>query len=89
MDVSTGHTPDISKFRFYFYKPLWYFEPKIKLLRPNLLKCRYLEIAESCGDTMTYYVLTKPDDPTVKRQVARSDFRWSKKGQIFFNRARA
>ena len=69
MEVSTGHTPDISKFRFYFYEPLWYFEPKIKLPRPNLLKCRYLGIAESCGDAMTYYVLTEPDDPKAKRQV--------------------
>ena len=69
MEISTGHTPDISKFRFYFYEPLWYFEPKIKLPRPNLLKCRYLGIAESCGDAMTYYVLTEPDDPALKRQV--------------------
>ena len=69
MEVSTGHTPDISKFRFYFYEPLWHFEPKIKLLKSNLLKCRYLAIAESCGDVMMYYILTKPDDPKVRRQV--------------------
>ena len=33
MEVSIGHTPDISMFKFHFYKPLWYYEPKIKLPR--------------------------------------------------------
>ena len=69
MEVSTGHTPDISKFRFHFYEPLWFFEPKMKLPKSNLLKCRYLAIAESCGDAMTYFILTEPDESNVRRQV--------------------
>ena len=69
MKVSTGHTPDISMFRFCFYEPLWCFAPKIKLPRANLLKCRYLGLAESCGDACTYYVLTEPEDTKTKRQV--------------------
>ena len=64
MEVSTEHTPDISKFQ-----PLWFFEPKIKLPKSNLLKCRHLAIAESCGDAMTYFILTEPDEPNVRRQV--------------------
>ena len=71
MEISTGHTPDISMFRFYFYEPLWYFAPKIKLPRANLLKCRYLGLADSCGDACTYYVLTEPEDTKTRRQVLR------------------
>ena len=69
MEKSTGNTLDLSKFRFYFYKPLWYFEPKMKIPRPNLLKCRYLAIAESCGDAMTYYILTEPERHSSPRKV--------------------
>ena len=69
MEISNGHTPDISMFRFHFYEPLWYFDPKIKLPRSNLLKCRYLGLAESCGDAMTYYLLKEPDSAKTRRQV--------------------
>jgi len=34
-----------------------------------MLKARYLAIADSCGDAMTYYILTEPDSPKVERQV--------------------
>ena len=69
LEVSTGVTPDVSHFRFHFYEPIWYFDPKIKIPKNNLLKARYLALAESCGDAMTYYILTEPDLPKAKRQV--------------------
>ena len=69
MEVSLGYTPDISQFRFYFYEPIWYFDPRIKLPQLNLFKARYLAVAESCGDAMTYYILTEPEDIRTKRQV--------------------
>jgi hypothetical protein len=69
LEVSTGCTPDISHFRFSFYEPIWFFEPKIKLPKHSLLKARYLAVAESCGDAMTYYILTEPDDLQKRRQV--------------------
>jgi hypothetical protein len=68
-EVSTGRTPDISKFRFHFYEPLWFFEPNIKTPNDNLLKARFLAIAESCGDVMTYYILTEPELAKTKRQI--------------------
>ena len=68
-EVSSGRTPDISKFRFHFYEPLWYFNPKLKTPKDNLLKARFLAIAESCGDAMTYYILTEPENKHTKRQV--------------------
>ena len=46
-EVSTGRTPAVSQFRFHFYEPLWYFQPKMLTLENNLLKARFLTIAES------------------------------------------
>ena len=69
MAISTGNTPDTSKFRFYFCEPIWYFEPKMKLPKPNMLKAQYLELAESCRDAFTYHIITETDNPSAKRQV--------------------
>lgn len=71
-EISTGNTPDISKFQFHFYKPLWYFEPKIKTPKSNLLKARFLAIADSCGDAMTYHILTEPEAPKTQQVLTRS-----------------
>lgn len=68
-EISTGHTPDISKHRFYFYEPLWYHVPNNKVPKDNMKKARFLAVAESCGDAMTYFILTEPDSPKEKRQV--------------------
>ena len=59
-EVSTGRTPDVSQFHFHFYEPLWYSEPKMRTPKNNLLKARFLVIAESCGEAMTNYILTEP-----------------------------
>ena len=59
-EISTGATPDISKFIFHFYEPLWYFA-RVKTPKNNMLKARYLAIDKSCGDAFTYYILTEPD----------------------------
>ena len=69
LEVSQGYTPDISQFRFYFYEPIWFFDPRVKLPKTNLFKARYLAVAETCGDAMTYYILTEPEDMTIRRQV--------------------
>jgi hypothetical protein len=68
-EVSTGRTPDISKFRFHFYEPLWYFVPDLKTPKDTLLKARFLALADSCGDAMTYYILTEPENKRIRRQV--------------------
>ena len=69
IERSTGQTPDISEFRFYFCEPVWHFVPANKFPKPNMLKGRHLALAESAGDAMTYHILTEPDDTDVKRQV--------------------
>jgi transposase InsO family protein len=60
MEMSTGETTDISAFRHGFWDPIWIFDPSVKAPRNNLHKARYLCIADTCGDAMSYYVYTEP-----------------------------
>ena len=30
LEVNEGNTPDISKFQFHFYEPIWYYDANIK-----------------------------------------------------------
>ena len=61
LEVNEGHTPDISMFRFHFWEPIWYFDPKTKQPQNNLRKGRWLGIAKSSGDAMTYYIETEKE----------------------------
>ena len=80
LTISQGWTPDISHLRFYFFEPIWYFQPNIKSPKNNLLKGRFLSSADSCGEALTYYILTKPKDKKTKRQVlTRSAVRTQRK----------
>jgi hypothetical protein len=58
----TGYTPDISMFLFH----LW--EPYTKQPENSLKKARWLGIAHSTGDAMTYFIETERDE-TSKRNV--------------------
>ena len=33
-----GNTPDISKYRFHFYEPIWYYDPNTPKFKNNLKK---------------------------------------------------
>jgi hypothetical protein len=55
-EPKTGYTPDISMFRFHLCKPIWYYEPRTKQPENSLKKARWLEIAHSVGDAMTYFI---------------------------------
>lgn len=59
-EVADSHTPDISAFRFHFYEPIWYFRPTVKSPEDNMAKARFLAIADSSGDALTYYIITEP-----------------------------
>ena len=67
--MAQGWTPDISHLRFHFYEPIWFFQPKLKTPKDNLLPGRFLAYADSCGDAMTYYILTEPTETHKRRQV--------------------
>ena len=64
----TGHTPDISMFRFHMWEPIWYYVPHTKQPENSLKKARWLGFAHSSGDAMTYFIETENDDKT-KRNV--------------------
>ena len=65
MEISNGNKPDISKFRFHFWEPIWFFEPT-KTPKSNWRKVIWLGFSHSTGDNMTYYVET---EDTPKPQV--------------------
>lgn len=66
LEVHSGRTPDISPFRFHWFEPIWYFLPGAKSPKANMAKARYLCLAESSGDLMTYYILTEPEQGPAK-----------------------
>lgn len=59
--ISEGHTPDISKFRFHIWEPIWYYDPTVKQPQDNLKKGRWLGFAHTAGDEMTYYIETEKE----------------------------
>ena len=61
--VSTGRMTDISKCRFHFWEPIWYYEPS-KTPKSSYKKARWLGFANLSGDEMTYYI--EPEDPKTK-----------------------
>ena len=56
-----GNTPDISKYRFHFYEPIWYYDPNTPKFKNNLKKGRWLGFAPTSGDELTYYIITEKD----------------------------
>jgi hypothetical protein len=57
-----GFTPDISVFRFSFWRPLWYYEPTAKFPALNFLPGRMVGIAWEHGDALSYRIWTTPND---------------------------
>ena len=53
--------------RFHIWEPIWCFNPNIKQPKNYLLKSRWLGIAQSCGDALTYYIWT--EEGTKRPQV--------------------
>jgi len=60
-EMLIGDTPDISNFRFHFWEPIEYWDPRDKQPRSGWKKGRFLGINWSAGDNMTYYVETEKD----------------------------
>ena len=58
LELSTGRTQDISKFRFHLWEPIWYYE-KTKTPRDSWKPGRWLGFATGAGDEMTYYIETE------------------------------
>jgi hypothetical protein len=68
-----GYTPDISAFRFPFWRPVWYYEPTAKFPAPNFLPGRMVGIAWEHGDALSYRIWTTPNDDWEKgRELVRN-----------------
>ena len=50
MQVLTGHTPDISMFRFKFWEPVWYYDPTARVPSQIFLPGKHIGIAWRHGD---------------------------------------
>lgn len=77
-EIQQGYTPDISPFRYAFYKPIWFFKPPVKSLE-DLAKARYLYQAESLGDTMTFFIIMELEKGKPKILIQLVIWSWQKK----------
>ena len=74
-----GDRPDISLFRFTFWEPIWFYNPRQAFPKPKMNKGRFLGIAENVGDAFCFLILTEPpgdtDGTTSPQVLARSIIR--------------
>ncbi len=75
--VHWGDRPDISVFRFTFWEPIWYYQPRQSFPKPKMLKGRFLGVAQNIGDAFCFLILTQPegDDDSSPQVLARSVIR--------------
>ena len=72
-ELHYGETPDITRFRFIFWQPIWYYLKNASFPTSKMLKGRFLGMATNVCDKFCYLILTIQDDPLTKSQVlARS-----------------
>ena len=72
IEKSFGTTPDISALtQFSFYEPVYFMDRESSFPHTSELRGRFLGIAESVGDAMTYYVITEENN-IIARSVLRS-----------------
>ena len=58
-------------FNYYFWEPIWYYDPIAPKLTSKLKKARWLGIAPNCGDALTYYINTE-NEQGKNRVIVRS-----------------
>ena len=69
LELSTGETPDISMFNYYFWEPIWFYDPMAPKLTSKLKNTRCLGIAPNCGDALTYYTNTENEQGKIVLQL--------------------
>mmetsp|Transcript_1734 Transcript_1734/g.3836 ORF Transcript_1734/g.3836 Transcript_1734/m.3836 type:complete len:446 (+) Transcript_1734:1854-3191(+) len=57
----TGGVPDISKCRFTFWQPIWFYTPRRAFPRQRMLPARFLGFSEDSGDAFTYVIAVEPE----------------------------
>ena len=71
-----GGVPDISKCRFSFWQPVWFYTPRGAFPIQRMMKARFLGFSLDSGDDFTYVIVTDPDyDKEPRRIFTRSVIR--------------
>jgi hypothetical protein len=71
-EVAFGETPDISDIlQFTFYQPVYYHAPNAPYPSTEEKLGRFLGIADSVGDDLTFWILTDDTDQVIARSVLR------------------
>lgn len=73
-----GDRPDISVFRFVFWEPIWFYNPRQAFPKSKMMKGRFLGIAKNVGDAFCYLILSQPEselDGASPQVLARSVIR--------------
>ncbi|CAJ1946540.1 unnamed protein product [Cylindrotheca closterium] len=68
-EAEFGAVPDISKCRFSFWQPVWFYTPHGAFPRQRMMKARFLGFSPDSGDAFTYVIVTEPDDEKAHRQI--------------------
>jgi hypothetical protein len=74
IERNEGSTPDISRFRFHMWEPIWYYEPS-KQPKDNLRKARWLGFADSAGDEFTYLIELEEQRGPHRKVLIRSNIK--------------
>lgn len=70
-----GETPDISRFRFPLWHPIWYYTPRTGFPRRRMHPGRFLGVARNAGDAFCYLILTEPTEDGEAQVLTRSVIR--------------
>jgi hypothetical protein len=61
-ELHWGERPDISMFRFIFWEPIWFYNPRQAFPKTKMMKGRFLGIAQNIGDAFCFLILlTQPE----------------------------
>ena len=79
LERNTGFTPDISKFRFHLWEPVWQYYAPSKQPNDNLKKARWLGFAEGSGDEFTYLIEPEDQQGPHRKVLIRSNIKTRRK----------
>ena len=60
-EVHFGETPELTRFRYIFWQPIWFYHKEARFPNAKMLKGRFLGLATNVCDQYCYLVLTMPE----------------------------
>src|SRR5210317_1666664 len=61
-EAVAGAIPDISKCRFTFWQPIWFYTP----LQERMLPARFLGLSKDSGDAFTFIIAVEPTNVYIR-----------------------